>query len=373
MAKVFVIASLAESLLNFRGDLIRHLIERGHVVVTAAPDGPADVDRTLAEWGVRRLSIGLERTGANLLADLKLLFELRRLLRAERPDVVLAYTIKPVVYGALAARWAGVPRRAAMITGLGFAFAPPTTLRQRVVRAVARGLYRAGMACTDTVFFQNPDDEADFRRAGLLRPEQGIVRTGGSGVNLNRFAALPLPEGPLRFLMIARLLVNKGVREYLQAAASARRERPELQFHLVGPFDPHPSAVPRDEIEAAVEQGAVIYHGAASDVRPHLANCHVYVLPSYREGTPRSVLEAMAVGRAIVTTDAPGCRETVVPGDNGMLVAPGQAEPLAQALLKMASLPRQEISRMAARSREIAETRFDVGLVNNQIANALSL
>ncbi len=373
MARVLLLASLAESLLNFRGDLIRHLRARGHEVLAAAPGEAAEVDRRLASWGVRRLRIELQRTGSNLAVDLRLLLELRRLMRAEKPDVVLAYTIKPVVYGALAARWAGVPRRAAMITGLGFAFAPPATLRQRIVRTVARALYHTAMACTDTVFFQNADDEADFRRAGLLRGAQRIVHTGGSGVNLERYAVAALPPGPLRFLMIARLLADKGVREYLQAAAQVRAAQPELSFHLVGPFDDHPAAVSRAEVEAAVASGAIVYHGPAHDVRPHLAACHVYVLPSYREGTPRSVLEAMAVGRPVITTDAPGCRETVVPGDNGLLVAPQQAAPLARAMQAMAALPREEIARMAGRSRALAQARFDVNLVNSQIADALAL
>lgn len=373
MAKVLFIASLAESLLNFRGDLIRHLLDRGHAVIAAAPDGPAQVDQDLAAWGVTRVSIGLRRTGSNAIADLRLLLELRRLLRAERPDVLFAYTIKPVIYGCLAARWTGVPRRAAMITGLGFAFASSATRRQRAVRAVARGLYWIAMACADTVFFQNADDEADFRQHGMLRPTQRIVRTGGSGVNLKRFAAVPLPDGPLRFLMIARLLVDKGVREYLKGAAQVRRVRPDVQFHLVGPFDAHPSAVAQTEVDDAVAQGWIVYHGPASDVRPHLAGCHVYVLPSYREGTPRSVLEAMAVGRAVVTTDTPGCRETVVPGENGLLVAPQRVEPLAQAMLQMAELPRSELIRMAARSRAIAEARFDVNLINSKISLALGL
>lgn len=373
MSKVFVVASLAESLLNFRGDLICHLLGKGHQVVAAAPDGTPELDAALATWGVRRLPIGLQRTGSNLLADLKLLFELRRLLQAERPDVVLLYTIKPVVYGAIAARLAGVPRCAAMITGLGFAFAKAATLRQRLVRSVARGLYRASMVCTDTVFFQNPDDEADFRNTGLLRTSQCIVRTAGSGVNLERFRVVPLPEGPLCFLMVARLLGDKGVREFMQAATLVRQSRPDLSFHLVGPFDDHPSAIARAEIDSAVANGAVVYHGSAADVRPHLARCHVFVLPSYREGTPRSVLEALAVGRPVITTDAPGCRETVVPGDNGMLVAPRQATPLAHAMIALAQLPRAELARMAASSRALAEARFDVNLVNEQVASALAL
>lgn len=373
MARILIVASLAESLLNFRGDLIRHLLARGHEVIAAAPGEAAEVDRKLSSWGVRRIQIGLQRTGSSFASDLRVLAELYRLMRVEKPDVMLAYTIKPVVYGALAARLARVPRRAAMITGLGFAFAPPATLRQGIVRTVARTLYRMAMSCTDTVFFQNPDDEADFRRAGLLHSGQRIAHTGGSGVNLEHFAPVALPGGSLRFLMVARLLVDKGVREYLQAAAQARSSRPDLSFHLVGPFDEHPSAVTRAEVESAVAAGAIVYHGATSDVRPHLADCHVYVLPSYREGTPRSVLEAMAVGRPVITTDAPGCRQTVVPDDNGWLVAPQQAQPLAQAMLRMAELPREGIERMAARSRALVESRFDVNVVNSQISDALNL
>lgn len=373
MARVLIVASLAESLLNFRGDLIRHLRTRGHEVVTAAPGEAKEVDRTLASWGVRRVQIPLQRTGSSLSSDLRALVEMYRLMRKEKPDVMLAYTIKPVVYGSLAARLARVPRRAAMITGLGFAFASPSTLRQRLVRTVARSLYGVAMTFTDTVFFQNPDDEADFRSAGLLRRTQRIVHTGGSGVNLQHFTSAAMPDGALRFLMVARLLFDKGVREYLQAAAQVRAARPDLSFHLVGPFDDHPSAVTRAEIESATAAGTIIYHGATTDVRPHLAGCHVYVLPSYREGTPRSVLEAMAVGRPVITTDVPGCRQTVVPDDNGWLVAAQQVQPLAQAMLRMAELPRKEVERMAARSRALVESRFDVNIVNSQISEALHL
>jgi glycosyltransferase involved in cell wall biosynthesis len=373
MARVFIIASLADSLINFRGDLIRHLRDCGHEVVAAAPGEAPEVDSKLKSWGVRRLLIGLDRTGLNLFADIRLLLVLCRLISLERPDVVLCYTIKPVVYGALAARWAGVPKRAVMITGLGFAFAPSASLRQWVVRGFARLLYRAAMICSDTVFFQNPDDEADFRRFGLLRRSQRIVQIGGSGVNLHRFAAMPLPDGPLRFLMIARLLEDKGVREFLQAAALVRRVRPALRFHLVGPFEVHPSALSRAEVMSAINSGTVSYHGATSDVRPYLADCHVFVLPSYREGTPRSVLEAMAVGRPVITTDTPGCRETVVQGKNGFLVAPQQVEPLALAMLQIANMPQDEILRMAESSRAMVEARFDVNIVNAQIARTLAL
>lgn len=353
--------------------MIRHLLERKHEVVAIAPDGSPEVDRLLADWGVRRLPISLERTGTNFHSDLRVLIQLCRHMKTERPDVVLSYTIKPVVYGAIASRLIGVPHFAAMITGLGFTFNSPTGPRQRIVQGVARILYRIAMTYTNTLFFQNPDDEADFKRAGLLDPKHVIIRIAGSGINLERFPSMKLPDGPIGFLMIARLLADKGVREYLAAAAAARRVRPDLQFHLVGPFDTNPSSVSQEEIAAAVTAGTVVYHGAVTDVRPHLANCHVNVLPSYREGTPRSVLEAMATGRAIITTDAPGCRETIVEGENGLLVVPRDADSLARAFLRIAEFPREEISRMAVASRRIAEERFDVNIVNERIAAALLL
>jgi glycosyltransferase involved in cell wall biosynthesis len=227
------------------------------------------------------------------------------------------------------------------------------------------------MRFTTVVFFQNPDDEADFKSRGLLHPDQRIIRIPGSGVNLKHFGRNDLPRGPLKFLMIARLLVAKGVREFLQAAHEVRQSYPEVEFHLVGPFDPHPGAVSRAEIESAVSSGGVIYHGAVDDVRPFLRDCHVYVLPSYREGRPRSVLEAMAVGRPIITTDAPGCRETVIAGENGWLIPPREVASLVTAMVNMIKMDSRELGRMAAASRRLAETEYDVAVVNRTIESAL--
>lgn len=373
MSRVLIVASHVDSLINFRGDLICYLRDCGHEVLAVAPGVAPDVDRRLESWGVRRLSVRLERTGLSFFSDLRTLLGLRHLMLAEKPDIVLTYTIKPVIYGSIAAWTVGVPHRAAMITGLGYAFAPSSTIFQYLVRGGARLLYKAAMMCAHTVFFQNPDDQADFERLGLLSGSQRVVQIAGSGVNLDRFAALPLINGPMRFLMIARLLVEKGVREYINAAALVRQIRPDLSFHLVGPFEDHPSAVSREEVQSAVHKGDLIYHGATSDVRPFLADCHVFVLPSYREGTPRTVLEAMAVGRPVITTNAPGCRETVISGENGFLVESQQVQPLVDAMLLIAELPSEEIRRMAVRSRAQVEARFDVNIVNEQIAKVLAL
>lgn len=373
MKKILVVGSLAESLVNFRGELLQQMVADGHRVLAAAPPGPAWVDGVLAGWGVQRRVLPLSRTGTSVAADLKLLMALRRLCRDECPDAVLSYTIKPVVYATLAARWTGVPRVVAMVTGLGFSFMQARTIKQRLVQQVARGLYGLAMRNAHVALFQNPDDEAAFRALRLLPESLDVRRINGSGVNLEHFAVQALPQGPCRFLMIARLLADKGVREYFEAAAIVKAKRPEVEFHLVGPFDSNPSAVTRAELAAAVAGGAVTYHGAAEDVRPYLRDCHVYVLPSYREGMPRSVLEALAIGRPVITTDAPGCRETVTPGLNGSLIPVADAKALAKEALRYAAMDRVALAAQARASRLRAEAKYDVRQVNADVLGVLGL
>lgn len=369
--KVIVLGSLAESLVNFRGDLLRHLVAQGHEVLALAPPGPAWVQERLDSWGVRYQPLPISRAGTSIAADLRLLRHLLRLFKAERPGVTLGYTIKPVVYGAMAAWLAGVPRVAAMITGLGFTFMPAVGWKARTVQAVARGLYLAGLACADVIFFQNGDDEAEFRQRGLLPSRARIVRINGSGVHLGRYAPAPLPDGPMRFLLVGRLITDKGVREYIDAAAQLRAVHPQARCDLVGPLDDNPASLTAAELAQAVSAGAIQYHGATQDVRPYIRDCHVFVLPSYREGTPRSVLEAMAMGRPILTTDAPGCRDTVVPGENGLLVPVRDADSLARAMIDLCEMPRDALRRFGLASRARAESVYNVALVNAVIAGAL--
>ncbi len=362
--KLVVIGSLAESLVNFRGDLLRELVSRGHEVVGAAPEGPAWVAETLEAWGVRFAPLPMQRTGSSLRQDLRLYLALRRLFATEKPDAVLGYTIKPVAYGSLAARAAGVRRIGAMITGLGYAFMPAPALGQRVVQAVARRLLGAGLACCDTVFFQNPDDEAEFRRRELLPAAAKVVRINGSGVSVERYAQAPWPDGPLCFLFIGRLIRDKGIGEYIEAAAAVKRAFPQVRCRVVGPLDSNPSSLKASELEAAQAAGAIEYLGALRDVRPVLREAHVLVLPSYREGTPRTVLEAMATGRPALTTDAPGCRETIEPGVSGWLVPPRDAGALSQAMLELCRSPIDELRRAGGQARQRAEDIYDVRKVN---------
>jgi glycosyltransferase involved in cell wall biosynthesis len=260
-----------------------------------------------------------------------------------------------------------------LITGLGFSFLEARSAAQSVLQRAVRWLYRRALRGADVVLFQNRDDEEVFRASALLRSSQDVRLVAGSGVNLERYPAQPLAAGPKRFLMIARLLIDKGVQEYLDAAGRLRAARPDVSCELIGPLEEHPAAVSASRIDQAVQTGAVIYHGAVRDVRPYLTASHVYVLPSYREGTPRTVLEAMATGRPVITTDAPGCRETVVPGRNGVLVPVADSEALFREMLRFADLDAAALGRMGAASREIAEAKFDVHKVNAAIIAALDL
>ncbi len=312
---------------------------------------------------IRCCDVALERTGLNPLGDAAGLWSLVRLMRRERPRAVLCYTIKPVIWGTVAAWLSATPKRYALITGLGYAFTDGASLKRRLVRWVSTTLYAFALRRATKVFFQNPDDAALFRKLGLTPPWVPVVLVNGSGVDVDHFAQSRLPEGPVRFLMIARLLGDKGVREYAAAAAGIMRDYPEAQFHLVGPTDTNPDAISGDEIITWERDGVLKWHGASDDVRPHIAACHVYVLPSYREGTPRTVLEAMAMGRPIITSDAPGCRETVVDGDNGFLIAPREVGPLVEAMRRFLDEPAL-VGKMGASSRRLAEQKYDVRKVN---------
>ena len=334
MKKFLLIASYANSLINFRWDLICAIQAKGLEVHVAAPeinDSPAILEK-LRNQGVIVHDVPMQRTGTNPVQDVKTLIALRQLMQRIRPDYVMAYTIKPVIYGMLAAASTGVPHRAALITGLGYAFQDSEgSTKQNLIKSVTRQLYSRALSAADLTFFQNDDDQKLFTDLGIIRPGQNTVVVNGSGVNTEKFSAQPLPEGDeVHFLLIGRLLKDKGVREYVEAARQVKQQYPQAVFNLVGFLDSNPSSVTQQELDQWVNDGTVKFWGKLADVRPAINACHVFVLPSYREGTPRTVLEAMATGRAIITTDAPGCRQTVENGYNGWLVPVQSADKLAK-------------------------------------------
>lgn len=349
--------------------------QRGHKVSALVPE--YDFMPEVESLGIPYRKIRLSRSNLNPVQELESRKELQRVIAEEQPDVVFAYTIKPIVQGVPAARKAGVPKVFAMVTGMGYLFTGES-LKQRLLRKIACGLYRNALQQCDGIFFQNPDDIALFTDLGIVDGGSPVHMTNGSGVSLQTFPRVPLPPvdagQPIVFLMIARLLQDKGVAEFSKAASRLKAAyRDRVQFQVVGPYDPNlPHAVSKADYEAWQQSGEVHFAGHQADVKPWLAGCHVYVLPSYREGTPRSVLEAMATGRPIITTDAPGCRETVQEGVNGFLIPPRTVAPLAEAMKRFADDP-SLITEMGARSYGLVKEKYEVSRVNAGILRAMEL
>lgn len=371
MSKVILVGSYAKSLILFRGPLLEDLVRAGHEVIACAPEIPESIEAELKKLGVRAESIRFARTGLNPFEDLSTVRDLMTLFRATRPDVVLSYTIKPVIYASIAAQLCGVKTRAAMITGLGYAFAG-TGVKRSLISGIAKTLYRIALRGTRVVFFQNPDDQEVFRGLGLLRRPTTPVVVNGSGIDVTEYTKQPLPNDVI-FLFVARLLVEKGIREYVDAARQVRVKLPGARFLVVGWIDENPNTISEEELDEWIQEGCIEYVGRVDDVRPYLAQCSVFVLPSYYpEGTPRTILEAMATGRAIVTADSPGCRETVIEGRNGYLVPPRDSSTLTDRLLRL-SENQQLREDMGEESRKIAESKYDVRKVNAVMLQALGL
>jgi glycosyltransferase involved in cell wall biosynthesis len=368
--KIVVIASLAESLTGFRAPLLSAMATRGHRVTACAPAAAAPIRDTLAQMGVQYRELPVDRAGLNPTRDMQLMLSLRRLMRDSAPDIVLSYTAKPVIYGSLMARFCSVPAVFALITGLGYGFTA-TGPKARLTRAVLRRLYRAALTDSRAVFFQNPDDERFFRELGLLRRQTRSVLVNGSGVDVEAFRPVPFPPS-ISFLMIARLLALKGVHDYARAAEIVRARHSGVPFRLVGWIDDTPDAIREKDLRRWVDAGTIEFLGKLDDVRPALADASVYVLPSHREGTPRTVLEAMAMGRPVVTTDAPGCRETVKDGRNGFLVPVGNPETLAATLERFILSPGL-IQEMGRASRRMAVEKYDVHNVNTVMLSEMGL
>ncbi len=376
MGTYVVVNTIGDTVVAFRGALVRELAARGHrvVVSTTLPDAGPDaipaerVRAELAALGAETDFAPYARASLNPLGEWRARRHYRALFARLAPDGVFAANPKPVFHAIPAAAACGVPRRVAMITGLGYAFIG-TTLKARVVRLAAARLYRGAIRSATTVFFQNEDDRLEFTRRDLLDGARDVRMCAGSGVDLERFAEIAPPAGPPVFTMVARLLADKGVREFAEAARIVRARRPDARFRLVGWIDANPTAVTRGEVDGWVREGILEFAGRVDDPRQELATASVFVLPSYREGTPKSTLEALATGRAIVTTDAPGCRATVDHGVNGLLVPPRDGPALAEACLALATDPARVAAMGAASRRKAAD--FDVRRVNAAIIDAL--
>ncbi|MDD4650679.1 MAG: glycosyltransferase family 4 protein [Methanothrix sp.] len=371
--RIFIIGNQATSLLNFRGPLISYLAIRGHEVSALAPDYDESTRSAVRALGARPVDYSLSRTGMNPLRDMADTLRLISLLRQEKPDAILTFVLKPAIYGTIAAWIAQVPLRFATIEGLGYAFVPadgPDGLKRKMLRAVITMLSTAALHRAEGVFFLNKDDLTEFTSRHIL-PSHRAILLGGIGVDLRQWAAAPPVIRPVTFLMAARLLREKGIGEYAAAARLLRKKHPDARFILLGSQDDNPGALSRCEIEEWTSDGTLEWPGYVPDVRTWLLQASVFVFPSYyREGVPRITQEAMAMARPVITTDAPGCCETVVDGKNGFLVPVRDVGALADAMERFIDHP-ELIERMGQASRAMAEERFDVQKVVSRIYRIL--
>ena len=373
--RICIIGNQAFSLLNFRGPLVFDMIEKGYEVFTLAPDYDDSTRSAVRSLGAEPVDFSLSRTGINPVKDFADMLRLSFLLRRLKPDITLVYAIKPVIYGTLAAWLAGVPRRIAMIEGLGYVFTASeesAPFKRRALKSAVSLLYAVGLSQADLVFFLNKDDIDEFLKRRLIFPKK-VFLLGGIGVDQNEWRPMPSVTNPTTFLLAARLLREKGIVEYAKAAQIVKLKYPDTRFVLLGGLDSNPGALSREEIDAWVAKGILEWPGHVPDVRLWMAKASVFVLPSYyREGVPRSIQEMMAMARPVITTDAPGCRETVVDGENGFLVPMRDVEALAAAMERFILNP-SLIETMGKASRIIAEERFDVKKINRVILKEMGL
>lgn len=366
--KFLLISPKNRTVYNFRGNLIREIVKKGYEVIVTGPDR-TDIDKIEA-LGARFVEIPMNKTGTSIAGDLVYCRKLCSLMRHEKPDAVLGYTVKPVVYGSIAAKLTDIPNINCMVTGGGYTFTS-TTLKAKLLGMVVRMLYRIGFYCADHVIFQNPDDLEEFcERKLTVRTKCSVVN--GSGVDISAFNVAPYPQ-QMTFFMLSRLLKSKGVQEYLEAARMIKERYPSVRFCILGKYESTmQDAVEKEYIEKFISDEIVERFEETSDVRPYYQDCSVYVLPSYREGTPRTVLEAMAMGRPIITTDTQGCRETVEDGVNGFLVPVKDSDALAEKM-ELFIYNSELVEKMGKKSRDLAMEKFDVNKVNAAMVSIMQL
>lgn len=384
--KVFLVVSTTDLAVNFRGELLRELVRRGHEVVVYVGDWSEDAAGAVqAEYGVEVRAWPVARAGMNPFSDLRALWHLYREFRRGRPDVVFSCQAKSMIWGGLAASLAKVPHNVGMLEGLGFAFTPEQggvyTKKQQGLQRVQVLLYRVIIPRLDYMIVLNPDDRKDLIDAYKIR-FKAITVLGGIGLDLDKFRHSPPPlvaepvaeKGKLRFIFIGRLLAEKGIREYVAAASSVKKSYPNAIFTVLGGLDKdNPGGLTQRELDTLISDSIIDYPGFVTDVPKWLAASDVFVLPSYyREGVPRSTQEAMSVGRAVITTDVPGCRETVEDGVNGFLIPPWQPDALANKMIWMIEHP-DRVVEMGRQSRLMAEQIFDVHEVNQRLCSLLGV
>ncbi len=367
--KIIIAASYGPSLLNFRGELIKEMVGRGHLVTCISVEPKETMEEPLAAMGAFYESVGGSRTGTGFLENLAIFFCYLKLFWTIKPDLCFFYMAKPIVFGGSAAILLGIKKIYPFITGLETPFYSKDK-KDILIRGLLCIFYKFVIHFSKACFFMNRDDIERLKKRRIISEKKAVL-VNGSGVNMEYFTRFPLPEEP-RACMTARLVEGKGIREYFEAASRLKEKYPEVPFLLVGGFDEHKEGISEEELELLLKKGAVSYYGYAEDVRPYLEACSIFVLPSYHEGNGRSIVEAMATGRAIVTTAAPGCKDTVMEGYNGFLVPPKDSRALAE---KLEILIRNKALResMGSASYQLCLERFEVNKINSILLQTMGL
>ena len=367
--KILMIAPQTDTFVNFRGDLIRDIRKKGYNVTVVVPEN--ECQDFFKAAGVKVRLIDLKKNSFSVLNTTSYYKELVRIISEEKPDKVFAYTIKPVIFGSLAAKKAGVEGIYSLICGLGMLFCSDSW-KVKLVRTGVGVLYKRALKCNTKVIFQNKDDIEEFVSRGYV--ERGKCElVDGSGVNLKKFKRNELPKNDMAFLMVSRVLKEKGVMEYLKAAAMVKNHYPEVNFRYIGAIDKNKNALRMDQLNPYIEDGTVDYIPGTNEVAKYIAKCNVFVLPSYyREGIPKTLIEALAMGRPILTTNTPGCRETVIDGENGLFVQTKRAKDLALKMIWMIK-HREKLQKMGDKSYEMCLERFTIEKINAEMMRIMEV
>jgi len=368
LKKIALIGAQPASLVNFRGDLISDLVSSGYGVIAISNLPSPQVRTKLRKLGAHHKAVPFARRGLNPLGDFITFIKLLKVLWYERPDIVLSYTIKPVIWGGLACLLLGI-NHVSLITGIGTSLHSKAGIKNYLVRFIVLFLYRLSLTQAKSVVFQNHDNRDLFLKKKLIHSDQAIV-INGSGVNTSVFAYSAPKIEKYKFLCVARILKEKGIYEFIKAAEQVKLMHPDTEFQLLGGEEELGDGIPLSLIMRMHERRIITYYGEVEDVRPYLVESSVFILPSYHEGLPRSTLEAMSTGRAIITTDAPGCRDTVEEGVNGFLVEVTNVEHLVEKIKYFITNP-IKITEMGVASRNIVLKRFDVRIINSQLLNVI--
>lgn len=360
MKKFLMIGPKTKTVVNFRGDLLCDIKKHGYEVVVVVPEN-ACLDFFKAN-GIKVRLVKLNKNSTSIKNSLEYCRDLRKIIEEEKPDKVFSFTIKPVVFGSIAAKRAGVKEIYSLVCGLGLLFSSNSP-DIRLLRLIAGNLYRYALHFNRKVIFQNRDDIEEFAGRGYVQFEQCEL-VNGSGVNLKKFKRNKIPKDKMSFLMVSRVLKEKGVLEYFKAAKIVKEKYPEVEFVYVGAIDKNKNAIGLEELRPYTEAGIVEYVPETNEVEKYVAKSSVFVLPTYyREGIPRTLLEATAMGRPIITTKTPGCKEVVTEGKNGAFVKVRDSQDLAEKMIWMIK-HRDRLQEMGDESYKLCLERFDIGKVN---------